>query len=155
MNQNRIRLAIGVSVLALIAVTAFAQTFSTSEGFRVTDTFSDVRKKLVQSGATIDSLSTGTSVAFPITVAKGGTGATNGSAAQINLGIASGSLTTATDGTVTNTFSPIYSSAPIVVIAQTGSACTVTNVITITKSNFVYNAGAPSIVAKWVAVGAP
>jgi hypothetical protein len=77
------------------------------------------------------------------------------SAAKTALGIQSGSITNSADGTVTNTFTTAFSSAPIVVAAQTGLNTTTTNVLTVTASNFVYQSGAPSKVINWIAVGAP
>lgn len=138
--MNKIRLAVVAGALALLAITTLAQTFPTSENFRVTDTFSDVRKKLNQSGVTISQLQK--VAATPAAI-------------KTNLGIQSGSVTTSANGTVTNTFGTAFASAPVVVISQTGSACTTTNILTVTATGFVYNAGAPSIVVKWIAVGAP
>jgi hypothetical protein len=154
MNQYKIRLGLAVAILAGIALTAFAQTFPSTEGFRVTDTFTDVKKKLNQSGATIGTLSTGTSVAFPITVAKGGTGATNASKAQLNLGIAAGSAASTSDGTATITFSPVFSAAPKVVVSPVAVSVG-TNHVSVTSSNFVWTCGANGVTFNWVAVGTP
>ena len=85
----------------------------------------------------------------------GGTGAASVSAAKTALGIQSGSVTTASDGTVTNVFGTAFSGTPIVVIQQIGNACTVTNALTVTSSQFIFGAGSGSITAKWIAIGAP
>ena len=69
-----------------------------------------------------------------------------------NIGILSGSITTAADGTVTNVFSTAYDSAPTVFVVQTGTTTSVTNVITKTATQFIWNAGTPSLVGKWLAI---
>lgn len=74
---------------------------------------------------------------------------------KLALGIQSGSVTTSADGTVTNTFGTAFSTAPVVLLCQTGDGTTITNTVTVTTTNFTYSAGAPSIVAKWLAIGAP
>lgn len=72
------------------------------------------------------------------------------------IGIQAGSVTTATDGTVTNTFATAFGSAPVVVISPVGEAVSATNnLVSVTESNFVYNAGQDAQVAKWIAVGTP
>jgi len=71
------------------------------------------------------------------------------------IGVQAFSATTAEDGTVTNTFDPVFSTAPIVIAAQVGDAVTVTNNFTVTESNIVYTAGAPDILVKGAAIGAP
>ena len=72
--------------------------------------------------------------------------------AKLASGIQSGSVTTAADGTVTNTFTVAYAAAPTVLVVQTGEDTTVTNTVTVTATNFLWNAGAPSTVGKWLAL---
>lgn len=91
-----------------------------------------------------------------VPIANGGTGAATAAAALTAFGVQSGSVTTAEDGTVTNTFATVFGAVPTLVIAQQGEAVTVTNnVVSLTESNFVYSAGAPAIVAKFHAIGTP
>lgn len=69
--------------------------------------------------------------------------------------IQSGSVTTAGDGTVTNTFSTAFSAAPVVLAVQTGIDTTITNTITVTTTNFILVTQKASQVVKWVAIGTP
>jgi hypothetical protein len=71
--------------------------------------------------------------------------------------VQTGTCVAVADGTVTNTFSPIYSSAPKVTATQTGTALnTSTNiVVSITPSNFVIRTGLASTTNNWIAVGTP
>lgn len=91
-----------------------------------------------------------------VSLANGGTGATTATNARANLGIQTGGGTTTADGTVTNTFPTAFSTAPTVVVTQTGSTLTETNaVVSVTPSNFVYRAAANSITHRYIAVGTP
>lgn len=77
-------------------------------------------------------------------------------AEQLARGINQGTSITSSDGTVTNTFSTnyTYSAAPTVVVTLRGTGISTTNdVVSVTTSNFVYKAGAPSITNNWIAVG--
>lgn len=186
----KFKLAISVAVVAVIAITAFAQTFPTTEKIRQTDTFNDVKRKLVQANVTIADLSTVASAGGVVAISKGGTGATNAAGARAALGfgeyltntasglrtaisigeyhtntadnlkkaigIQAGSAVTADDGTVTNTFSTAFSTAPKVVLTPFNSTTALTNtVVSVTTSNFVANLGANAVTLHWVAVGAP
>ncbi len=90
-------------------------------------------------------------------VANGGTGGASASDGKTALGVQSGTATTATDGTVTNTFGTAFSAIPIVTVTQVGSlTATVTNwLVSVTPTNFVLNSGAPGRSNMWIAVGAP
>jgi len=69
--------------------------------------------------------------------------------------IIQGTSTSATDGTVTNTFSTAFSAAPTVVISPYGSAVlSTTNHVVVTTSNFIWTCSLPSKTANWVAIGA-
>jgi hypothetical protein len=97
---------------------------------------------------------TATNSVLPI--ANGGTGQTSADLARPALGIRAGTLTTSADGTYTNNFVGSFAGPPFIIISQIGNAVTTTNLLaTVTASNFVFSAGAPSISANWVAVGTP
>jgi hypothetical protein len=69
--------------------------------------------------------------------------------------IETGTGTTVADGTVTNSFTTVFGAAPKVVCTQTGTVITSSNcVVSITTSNFLYRAGAGSVVVNYIAVGA-
>lgn len=85
----------------------------------------------------------------------GGTGATSVSGAKTALGIQAGSVTTADDGTVTNTFSTEFSSAPIVVITAVDSASPTNFISALTTTNCIITIGEPAIVVHFIAVGVP
>lgn len=95
----------------------------------------------------------------PIPVEFGGTGADSAADALTSLGalpaasVRAGSVTTAEDGTVTNTFAAAFSSAPAVVFTPPGESST--NSITITTTNFVLDIGVAGAVVPWIAIGAP
>lgn len=179
----KIRIAL-LSLLPAVALLCTAAAFTQNNSIRILSR-SGSEKKLdlntvgaSQSVAWITCVdSGGTKFQVPasgiIAVANGGTGAataagarsaigvgewtTNTAAnARVAIGIQYGSCTTAADNTVTNTFSTPFTVTPRVVIAQQGDGITTTNkIISITTSNFVYDAGAPSISANWVAIGTP
>jgi hypothetical protein len=88
-------------------------------------------------------------------VAAGGTGASDAPTALTNLGIQYGSATTSEDGTVTNTFGTVFSSAPTVFTSQISEAIVTNLVSSVTESNFVLNTGSHATVVKWIALGAP
>lgn len=71
--------------------------------------------------------------------------------------IQTGSCVSVADGTVTNTFTTPYSSAPKIFATQTGLALnTSTNITTsITTSNFVIRTGLANTTNNWIAVGTP
>lgn len=71
--------------------------------------------------------------------------------------VQSGSSVCTTDGTVTNTFTITYSSAPKVVMCPTGTGIfTTTNiVVSITPSNFIARGSIASSTNIWIAVGTP
>lgn len=65
-----------------------------------------------------------------------------------------GTSTTATDRTVTNTFSQNFSTVPIIVV--TGSSNDAPHINTAaTVSNVIFGASASSASIKWIAIGAP
>lgn len=71
--------------------------------------------------------------------------------------VETGSCVSVADGTVTNTFSPVYSSAPKVFATQTGLALfSATNaVVSITPSNCVIRSSLSGTTNNWIAVGTP
>ena len=70
-----------------------------------------------------------------------------------SLSIETGNSVSAANGTVTNTFSPIFSGIPNVVVTPTGSAAITNYVSAVTVSNFVWTCGALSATDYWVAIG--
>jgi hypothetical protein len=90
-----------------------------------------------------------------VPVANGGTGGSTAATGRTGLGIQVGSVTTAADGTVTNTFSPAYSVAPIVLPVQTGADTSVTNTVTVTTTNVIFVTNEAATVIKFVAIGTP
>jgi hypothetical protein len=71
------------------------------------------------------------------------------------LGVASGTGITVANGTVTNAFGFTFSSVPVVISTQIGEDTTLTNVISVTTSNFVLRTSKATQTNKWIAVGAP
>ena len=71
--------------------------------------------------------------------------------------VETGTSVITTDGTVTNTFSPAYSSAPKVFVTQTGLALlSATNAVaSITPSNCVLRSSLSGTTNNWLAVGTP
>lgn len=71
--------------------------------------------------------------------------------------VQTGSCVSVADGTVTNTFTTLYSSVPKVIATQTGTALnTSTNiVVSITPSNFVIRTGLASTTNSWLSIGTP
>ena len=70
-----------------------------------------------------------------------------------NIPVRAGTVNTSSDGTVTNAFSPVFASVPVVVTTPIGSSIFTNQITSVTTSNFVLNLGASSLVANWVAVG--
>lgn len=72
--------------------------------------------------------------------------------------VAFGTLsTTASDGTVTNTFTVPFAAAPTVILSPTGTDITTTNTLTVTATYFIWDCGdTDSTVrtANWIAIGA-
>lgn len=66
-----------------------------------------------------------------------------------------GSNATTSNGTVTNTFPAAFTVAPYVVCQKINSNAGTNTVVSVTTTNFIYTAGAPSITFHWIAVGAP
>jgi hypothetical protein len=148
------------AVFALLCVAAAVRQTSAIHIVNDTDEIQLKINTSTQTAPLVEIATSGTTkFSLPATgivpVTYGGTGAASVSAAKTALGIQSGSITNAADGTVTNTFATAFSSAPVVIGVQTGNGTTTTNTFTITASNFVWNAGAPSKVLSWVAIGAP
>lgn len=75
--------------------------------------------------------------------------------AKTALGIQAGTATTAADGTVTNTFSTAFASAPVVVISPFNNTTATNSVVSVSTTAFVANLGTAAAVLHWIAVGAP
>lgn len=70
--------------------------------------------------------------------------------------ILSGTCVSTTDGTVTNTFSTAFSSAPKVILSQIGNTVTGTNTITsVTTTGFIVNNKVATCTNNWIAIGVP
>lgn len=71
--------------------------------------------------------------------------------------VQTGSSVCVADGTVTNTFTIPYSSAPKVIMCPTGTGIfTTTNVVvSVTPSNFVARGSIANSTNNWIAVGTP
>jgi hypothetical protein len=67
----------------------------------------------------------------------------------------SGTVVTVANGSVTNTFSFPYASAPIVVARQRGEATTTTNTLVVTTTNFVLTTSKATQTNDWIAIGPP
>ena len=137
MKFNRIFFAI--TGLALLAVTASAQTYYTN----------------VLNGATNGNFA-GAQTPYQTLPQRYLPGQVM--SAQTNTGICYGTSTTTANATVTNSFGGMtYTAAPVVTVTQTGTPIVytaVTNVVvTVTTSNFVYNGGGPAVTFNWMAVG--
>ncbi len=77
-------------------------------------------------------------------------------ATKVALGIQAGLGVSTSDGTVTNTFSTAFSSAPIVVTTINAASGGTTNwIVSVTASNFIWKCGATGLTNYWIAVGAP
>jgi hypothetical protein len=76
-------------------------------------------------------------------------------AVEGNKMILAGTAITVADGTITQAFSTVFSAVPVVVSSQVGAATTISNIVSVTTSNFVLNTGLPTSTNKWVAVGTP
>lgn len=74
-----------------------------------------------------------------------------------NTQILSGTVITTTDGTVTGTFSTVFSAVPKVIVSQRGETLpATTNTFTsITTSNFVFKNNKASVSNEWIAIGTP
>lgn len=71
-----------------------------------------------------------------------------------NTLIQTGRGKTATDGTVTNTFTTAFSVLPVVTVTQEGAVTTVSNIIvSCTTTQFIYNAGGPNVTNSYIAIG--
>lgn len=77
---------------------------------------------------------------------------TAGTNTAVSVGTQSGTCKTSADGTVTNAFSVVYTAAPIVLNVQQGLTNSVTNVVTVTSSNFVLKTGVPGQTNNWHAL---
>ena len=158
--KSKSTIIIFVACVALLCVAAAVRQ---TNAIHIVNSTDEIQLKIntsTQTAPLVEIATSGTTkFSLPATgivpVTYGGTGAASVSAAKTALGIQSGSITNAANGTVTNTFATAFSSAPVVIGVQTGADTTTTNIFTITTSNFVWNAGAPSKVLSWVAVGAP
>ena len=69
--------------------------------------------------------------------------------------VQSGSCITTSDGSVTQSFTTVYGSAPNVVVVQRGETTTTTNIITATTNQFIYRNSKATTTNIWIAVGAP
>jgi hypothetical protein len=69
--------------------------------------------------------------------------------------ILSGTVVSTADGTVTNTFTSAFSTAPNVISTQVGINTTITNTIVITTTNFVLTVNKATVTNRWIAIGAP
>jgi len=158
-NDMKLKLLLTISLAMLTVAAVTRQT----TGIHIVNTTDEIQLKINTSNQTTPLVVIATNgltvFSLPATgilpAAYGGTGASSVSAAKTALGIQSGSITNADDGTVTNTFSTAFSSAPIVVASQRGLNTTTTNVLTVTSSNFIFQSGAPGKIINWIAVGAP
>jgi len=117
-----------------------------------------VTNRLNTAGLTISKPATNT--ADLLQVKRGGTNvfgvpATNPAAGMRQyLGIKSGTVVTATDGTVTNVFSPVFTNTPVIITRQLGIDTTVTNILTVTSNYFILNTRKANQTNNWIAVGA-
>jgi hypothetical protein len=66
-----------------------------------------------------------------------------------------GACVSSSDGTVTQAFARTYSAVPRVVSSQVGLDTTVTNVVTVTVSNFVLRVAKADVTNSWIAIGPP
>lgn len=68
----------------------------------------------------------------------------------------SGTCCSATDTTVTNTFTTPYGTLPNVICTQIGVTNTTSNfLVSVSLTNFIVKSGAPNVSNNWVAVGSP
>lgn len=137
-------LLLGLVLLSVAAVV----TQSTGLYLLLTTTDEIPLKVRVPSGQTANLLElvTGSSAVFSVSAAGGLT----------TPAFQSGTVTTAADGTVTNTFATAFAARPVVVATQYGALNSPTNWLqSITTTNFVLSAGAPGITNAWFAYGAP
>lgn len=70
------------------------------------------------------------------------------------VGIKSGTVVTAADGTVTNTFSPVFTNAPVILTTQLGEDTTITNVVVVATNYFILNTHKAGQTNNWIAIGA-
>jgi hypothetical protein len=90
-----------------------------------------------------------------VPAAYGGTGAATPAAAKLAFGIQSGTNVIAADHTVTNTFSPAFSAAPIVTVTGwTQGPATNAFILSVSTTNVIV-AGTATVPIHWIAVGAP
>ncbi len=74
---------------------------------------------------------------------------------KTGLGIETGTVTSAANGTVTNTFTSTFASAPIVVMTAVATLGT-TNVMSApTTTSVIFTVGEPSKVIHYMAIGVP
>jgi hypothetical protein len=90
-----------------------------------------------------------------ISTASGGLGTNTVAGMKSVLGIQAGTVTTAGDATVTNTFSPAFSSAPICVMSPSDNGTYTLTTTTVTSTHFIIQSSAAGRVWKWHAIGAP